>query len=97
LPNITRLGQSIFHGVNQTNPEVTNISAHGFWLFDDLSEQEYFLSFQNFPWFAKASIEQITSVTREGRSIFHWPNLDVDLDLERIEHPERYPLLAKSA
>ncbi len=85
------LGNSI------SRPEVTNISAHGFWLFDDASEREYFLSFQNFPWFAKASIEQITSVVREGRSVFHWSALDVDLDIERIEHPERYPLLANIA
>jgi hypothetical protein len=25
----------------------------------------------------------------------HWPDLDVDLDLERIEHPERFPLVAR--
>lgn len=84
-------------GTSISRPEITNISAHGFWLFDDDTQQEYFLSFQNFPWFAKASIEQITTVTREGRSVFHWPSLDVDLDLDRIEHPDRYPLLAKSA
>jgi hypothetical protein len=24
----------------------------------------------------------------------HWPELDVDLDLERIEHPEKFPLVA---
>ena len=84
-------------GAYRSRPEVTNISAHGFWLFDDQTQREYFLSFQFFPWFAKASIEQITSVMREGRSVFHWPSLDVDLDLDRIEHPERYPLLAKPA
>lgn len=77
-----------------SGPEVTNISAHGFWLFDDRTQREYFLSFRDFPWFAKASIEQIAAVTREGVSIFHWESLDVDLDLARIEHPEQYPLLA---
>jgi len=25
----------------------------------------------------------------------HWPGLDVDLHLESIEHPERFPLLAR--
>jgi hypothetical protein len=29
------------------------------------------------------------------RSSFYWPELDVDLDLERVEHPEKFPLVAK--
>lgn len=82
-------------GTSTSRPEVTNISAHGFWVFDDRTQREYFLSFRDFPWFAQASIEQISSVVREGVSVFHWPELDVDLDLDRIEHPERYPLLAR--
>jgi hypothetical protein len=24
----------------------------------------------------------------------HWPDLDVDLHVDSIEHPERYPLVA---
>lgn len=82
-------------GTSTSRPEVTNISGHGFWVFDDRTQREYFLPFRDFPWFAKASIEQISSVVREGVSVLHWPALDVDLDLDRIEHPERYPLLAR--
>jgi len=26
----------------------------------------------------------------------YWPDLDVDLAVESIEHPERFPLLSKS-
>ena len=26
---------------------------------------------------------------------FYWPDIDGDLDLERIQHPERVPLVAK--
>jgi hypothetical protein len=26
----------------------------------------------------------------------HWPDLDIDLAVESIEHPERFPLIAKS-
>lgn len=82
-------------GTSISGPEVTNISAHGFWLFDDRTQREFFLSFRDFPWFAKASIEQIAAVTREGISIFRWESLDVDLDLARIEHPERFPLASR--
>jgi len=27
---------------------------------------------------------------------FYWPELDIDLDLDRIEHPENFPLLARA-
>jgi len=27
----------------------------------------------------------------------YWPELDVDLDLDRIEHPENYPLVARGS
>jgi hypothetical protein len=30
-----------------------------------------------------------------GRHLY-WPDLDVDLDLERIEHPEKFPLVARA-
>ena len=82
-------------GTNPSGPEVTNISAHGFWLFDDLTQTEHFLPFREFPWFANATIAQIALVVREGKSVFHWPSLDVDLDLERIQHPDRFPLMAR--
>ena len=26
---------------------------------------------------------------------FYWPELDVDLDMERIQHPVKFPLIAK--
>jgi len=82
-------------GTNTSAVEVTNISAHGFWILDGSSGQELFLSFQDFPWFADATISQIREVRREGAAVFHWPSLDVDLDLERIRHPERFPLTSR--
>ena len=27
---------------------------------------------------------------------FYWPDIDVDLDLGRIQHPDRVPLVAKT-
>ena len=79
------------HGKN-TSPkvQVVNLSAFGFWLY--ANDKEFFLSFNRFPWFRQATIEQICHVVRERSDHFHWPELDIDLDLQRIEHPERYPL-----
>ena len=82
-------------GTSTSGIEVTNISAHGFWLFDEPEQREVFLSFQDFPWFLDASISQIRDVQRQGKTVLHWPALDVDLDLDRIRHPERYPLLVR--
>ncbi|MEI6806702.1 MAG: DUF2442 domain-containing protein [Myxococcaceae bacterium] len=74
--------------------EVVNLSSFGFWLYDD--GKEFFLSFSQFPWFKKATIEQIFHVVKENNNHFHWPELDIDLDLQRIQHPEQYPLRQSS-
>jgi hypothetical protein len=70
--------------------EVTNISKHGFWLLVD--GQELFLAFDEFPWFRRATVDSILRVERPTPDHLRWPELDVDLALESIEHPERYPL-----
>jgi hypothetical protein len=72
--------------------EVVNLSHFGFWIY--FNERELFLSFAKFPWFRHATIDQICNVILENIDHFHWPDLDIDLDLERIEHPERYPLIS---
>lgn len=74
--------------------EVTNISGHGFWLL--LDGRELFLPFDHFPWFKRAPVESILRVERPAPEHLHWPALDVDLSVGSIEHPERYPLAARS-
>jgi hypothetical protein len=74
--------------------EVTNISKHGFWLFVDGSE--YFLPFRQFPWFQPAPVAAILNVERLHAEHLYWPDLDVDLELESIRSPEKYPLAARS-
>jgi hypothetical protein len=70
--------------------EVTNISQHGFWLL--LDDRELFAPFDEFPWFKQATVEQILRVERPAPGHLRWPELDVDLAVDSIEHPERYPL-----
>lgn len=72
--------------------EVTNISAHGIWLL--LGDRELFLAFKNFPWFKAAAIGQVLNVERPSPNHLYWPELDVDLAVESIEHPEKYPLVS---
>jgi hypothetical protein len=73
--------------------EVTNISRHGFWLL--LDDRELFLTFDLFPWFRNASVGHLLNVSRPTDDHLYWPDLDVDLSVDSIEHPERYPLVAK--
>lgn len=73
--------------------EVNDISAHGIWLL--VKDEEFFLSHEDFPWFKQAPVAAVFNVRREGAEHFRWPDLDVDLCLESIRHPERFPLKAK--
>ena len=74
--------------------EVMQVTRRGFWLYLAAAKREFFLSFEHFPWFADATVRQLFLVEVERGHLLRWPELDVDLDLERIEHPERYPLIA---
>lgn len=78
-------------GVNTAEVEVTSISRHGFWIY--LGGRELFVWFRHFPWFAEAPVSKIMSVRWPSPDHLHWPELDVDLSVESIEHPERFPLL----
>ena len=82
------LGQS-------TSPvEVTNVSPHGFWLF--VGERELFVPFTDFPWFREASVREITNVELPSPHHLYWPDLDIDLAVESIEHPDKYPLVSQA-
>ena len=74
--------------------EVTNISRHGFWVL--LAGRELFLPFEEFPWFRSAPVEAILRVERPQPNHLYWPDLDVDLSVDSIEHPERFPLSSRS-
>jgi hypothetical protein len=76
-----------------TTIEVMNISEHGVWLLT--SEGEYFLPFADFPWFREAPVGQILNVEEPTAGHYHWPDLDVDLSLQIIRNPDRFPLVSK--
>jgi hypothetical protein len=80
-------------GTATSEVEVTNISQHGFWLL--LDDRELFLAFDEYPWFRRAAVEQILRLERPQSDHLRWPDLDIDLSVEAIEHPERYPLKSK--
>jgi len=73
--------------------EVTNVSGHCLWVLVD--DEELALPFSEFPWFRSATIDQVLNVVRPSGSHLYWPDLDVDLSLDSIRHPDHYPLKAK--
>ena len=84
---------SLAHGNNTLAVEVTNVSGHGVWLL--AHDKELFMSYKDFPWFKDQTIQSIINVEEQGPNHYYWPDIDVDLSLESIEHPERFPLKAK--
>lgn len=81
-------------GGSTSQVEVTNVSPHGFWLF--VGEQELFVPFKDFPWFKDASIGQISRVELPSAHHLYWPDLDIDLAVDSLRHPERYPLISQA-
>lgn len=78
-------------GANTSQIEVTNIDQFGFWLL--IRDREYFLPYDNFPWFRKASVDQILHVDLLHEEHLYWPDLDVDLSIESLDAPESFPLI----
>lgn len=78
------------HGARTSNIEVLNISPHGVWLW--VKGKEYFLPYDDHPWFKDASLGEIYRVRLLHGHVLRWEDLDVDLALESLEHPDRYPL-----
>jgi len=86
--------QSAQRGKSTSAVEVTNISPHGFWLL--IGEKERFVSFKAFPWFREATISALTRVELPRAHHLYWPELDIDLAVDSLDHPERYPLVSRA-
>jgi len=86
--------KSAARGKSISEVEVTHISRSGIWLL--AGDREWFLAFELFPWFRSATIGEIHNVEWPQPHRFHWPDLDVDIAVESIEHPERFPLVSRA-
>ncbi len=83
-------------GVSISPVEVSAASRYGFWLLLEDNE-ELFVPFADFPWFRKASVEQLFYVERPQQHHLYWPELDVDLHLDSIRHPDLFPLVSQAS
>ena len=82
-------------GTTTSAAEVTHISKHGFWLL--LSDEELLVPFDQFPWFRKSTIEQISEVQWLTPDHLYWPGLDVDLSVQSIRNPAAVPRVSGAA
>ena len=82
-------------GKSTSTVEVTNISAHGVWLL--AHNKELFMPYEDFPWFKEQSVKSISNVNELSPGHYFWPDIDIDLTEEMIQHPDRYPLRAGNA
>jgi hypothetical protein len=78
-------------GKSTSEAEVQDITPFGVWLF--VGGKEFYLPFEEYPWFRKARLSDIYEVELLHGSHLYWPRLDVDLALESLENPEKYPLI----
>jgi len=69
---------------------VENLTPFGIWIF--VKGKEYFLNYQDHPYFKVQSIKSIQNVKLLHGFHLHWPDLDIDLEIDNLENPEKYPL-----
>ena len=81
-------------GKSTSKVELTNVSPKGILLL--IGDREFFLPFKEFPWFQDATIRELAKIEMPGPHHLYWPLLDIDLAVESIEHPEKYPLISRT-
>jgi len=72
---------------------VENITPLGIWLY--AKGKEYFLSYENYPYFKDKIVSSIQNVKLLHGFHLFWPALDVDLEIDSLDNPEKYPLISK--
>lgn len=77
-------------GTSTSEVEVSLASNKGFWLL--LGEEELFVAYAEFPWFKKTTMEEIATIEWPTPDHLHWPLLDIDLSVESIRNPDKFPL-----
>lgn len=81
------------NSTSHTSASVLMINDKGIML--SVLGNDYFVSYNRLPWMRDARISDVLNVQMSGRSAIEWPALDVDLEIESLKHPERYPLVMK--
>jgi len=84
--------KSLRHGKNIL-VSVENVTPFGIWIF--VKGREYFLSYEDFPYFKLQALNSIQNVQLLHGYHLYWPELDIDLEIDNLENPKKYPLKSK--
>jgi hypothetical protein len=85
-PNSRETGISTF-------AKVLTITSGG--VLVEIEEGEFFLPYSRVPWFKNAPVADVLDVRMSGKRSIRWNKLDVDLEVESLLYPDKYPLVAK--
>jgi hypothetical protein len=82
--------KSANRGKSISEVEVQEISNQGIWL--QLRGEQYFLTYEEYPWFKNAKDSHVMNVKLINQDHLEWPDLEVDLEVDSLKNPEKYPL-----
>ncbi len=69
---------------------ITSVNRDGIWFL--AKDREYFIPFRNYRKLRSASVERIWKVKFFPPGHLRWNELDVDIELDALEEPEKFPL-----
>ena len=84
---------SLKSGTSTSACKVTGINDLGFWVL--VENKEYFIPFSDFPGFKDSTVSQILTLQFYPPSQLHWPNIDIDIEIDSLLKPESFPLIFK--
>lgn len=76
-----------------TSVSVLMINAQGIMI--SVCGNDFFISYNRMPWLKDARISDVLNIRMAGRNAIEWETLGVDLEIESLRHPERFPLIMK--
>jgi hypothetical protein len=87
--------KSFVLGKSTSGAEVQDITQTAVWVF--VKGKEYMLPFSQYPWFRGARVSEVLNLQLLHGTHLYWPDLDVDLGLEVLERPDRFPLMDRAS
>ncbi len=75
--------------------ELKRVTSHGFAL--QLGHEELRLPFKRFPWFRRATVDQLSEVEWHASGHLYWPTLAVELSVDFIREAAAQPTSAMSS
>ena len=81
------------NNTNDISASVLMINNQGVMI--SVEGNDYFLSYNRVPWMKDATVRNILNIKVSGKNAVEWPDLDIDLEVDSLKHPERYPLVMR--